>query len=325
MTDPKQKLHHALLSWFKKNGRHELPWRQHPTPYDVLVSEFMLQQTTVTTIVPRFQEWMSRFPSIEALARASEPSVLAAWQGLGYYARARRLHQVAQVIEKNYSGKIPQDLSALLQLPGIGPYTASAICAFAFNQPTPVLDTNIIRVIARLHNITLPIDSKEGKETIVAAAEKLLPKKGGYTFASALMDLGALVCTSSHPQCSLCPLSSYCKAEAPATLPRKKPKPSITLKKEIRLFYQYQNRLYLEQSTGPHWKGLWILPLASFVPKHKNYLTSITYPITRYRVTMKIFKGTDSPPKNLHPFSNKELETLAIPSPHRKAIKKLFL
>lgn len=362
-----------LLTWFRKHGRHDLPWRQSPTPYDVLVSEFMLQQTTVATIIPRFQEWMNRFPTLKKLAAASEAEVLTAWQGLGYYARARRLHQVAQSIVNFHHGKIPADLSTLLSLPGIGPYTASALLAFAFDQPTVVLDTNIIRVIARLHNITEPIDSKNGKELIAAAAQLILPKKNGYAFASALMDLGSMICTASNPQCSICPLSSSCQAEEPATLPHKKPKPSITRKQESRIFYQHDDLIYLEHSAGPHWKGLWILPLASAIPLHnrplsklaaaskvqgasgatqtrsvqnvledastgatqqfaaavefskrsKNYLTSITYPITRYRITMKLYRGIGTPPKNLHAFSKKDLKNLAIPSPHRKALEKL--
>lgn len=317
-------MQYKLLTWFRKNGRHHLPWRQTPTPYDVLVSEFMLQQTTVTTIIPRFQEWMKRFPNFKTLAKASEADVLSAWQGLGYYARARRLHQVAQAIVKNHQGKVPQDLATLLKLPGIGPYTASALLAFAFDQPTAVLDTNIARVIARLNNITEPIDSKKGKEQISAAAHKILPKKNGFAFASALMDLGAMICTASHPQCTLCPLSQNCLAEDPATLPRKKPKPSITPKQESRLFYQQGNVIYLEQSSGPHWKGLWILPLANGIPSLKNFLTSITYPITRYRIKMKLYRGTGTPPKNLHSFSKEELTNLAIPSPHRRAIEKIF-
>lgn len=316
-------LYRQLLSWFRKYGRHDLPWRQSPTPYDVLVSEFMLQQTTVTTIIPRFGEWMKRFPTLKTLAAASEAEVLAAWQGLGYYARARRLHQVAQTIVTFYEGNIPQDLTTLLKLPGIGPYTASALLAFAFNQPTVVLDTNIVRVITRLHDITTPIDSKEGKTTIALAAEKLLPKKEGYTFASALMDLGSLICTAANPHCNICPLSSHCLTKDPATLPRKKPKPIISLKKETRVFYERNDHIYLEQSSGPHWKGLWILPACSSIPLHKNYLTSITYPITRYRITMKIYKGIGTPPKNLHPFLKSELKNLAIPSPHRKAITTL--
>lgn len=309
-----------LLSWFRKHGRHDLPWRQSRTPYDVLVSEFMLQQTTVATILPRFQEWMQRFPNLESLARASEAEVLSAWQGLGYYARARRLHQVAQTIVKKHQGKIPQDLPSLLELPGIGPYTAAAIVAFAFNQPTPVLDTNIVRVIARLHNITEPVDSKKGKEEIILATQKLLPKKGGFTFASALMDFGSMICTAANPQCDLCPLSADCLAENPKILPRKKPKPTITQKKESRLFYQRGDQIYLEQSTGPHWKGLWILPLATSTPPHKNYFNSITYPITRYRIRMNLYRAIDSPPKNLHPFFKDELKYLAIPSPHRRAL-----
>jgi A/G-specific adenine glycosylase len=280
----------------------------------------MLQQTTVATITPRFRDWMHRFPTIAALAAASEAEVLEAWQGLGYYARARRLHQAAQKIVAIHQGEIPDDLPTLLQLPGVGPYTGAALLAFAFNRPTVVLDTNIVRVIARLHNITEQVDSKKGEKLIIDAAQELLPKREGYAFASALMDLGSMICTAADPQCNICPLSSNCLVEQPAILPRKRKKPTILHKKEARAVYLRGDRIYLEHSLGPHWKGLWILPTCASTPFHKNYLTSLTYPITRYRVTMKLYRGIGTPPKNLHPFSKKELQRIAIPSPHRRAL-----
>lgn len=312
------------MTWFKKRGRHDLPWRQTFSPYEVLVSEFMLQQTTVATIVPRFQRWMELFPTLDSLAAAGESEVLSAWQGLGYYARARRLHAVARLVVQEYGGKIPGQLEVLLALPGIGPYTAKALLAFAFDQPVEVLDTNIIRVVARLHNLTIPIDTKEGRRLLEEEAQKMLPQKNGRNFASALMDLGSMVCSATDPKCLECPLIELCEAEEPSLLPKKKPRVATTKRKEQRAFYQRHHRIYLEYSKGPHWKGLWILPLCSSTPTHRDYITSIIYPITRYRVTMELYRSSGAIPKTLTSFSCEELREIAMPSPHRRAVEKIL-
>lgn len=324
MSDYSKQIYERLMAWFLQEGRHDLPWREGFLPYEVLVSEFMLQQTTVATIIPRFKEWMKLFPSIHALAHASENEVLSAWQGLGYYARARRLHAIAHFIVKEYQGEIPSDLNLLLKLPGIGPYTARALLAFGFNEPIEVLDTNIIRVIARLYNLTTPIDSKEGQMLLEKVAKEMLPPKNGRAFASALMDLGAMVCRASDPKCLICPLKELCQASEPASLPRKKPRIAITKRKEFRFFYRDKTHLYLEQSEGPHWKGLWILPESPLPPSQEDFITSLTYPITRYRVTMELYRASTPLSKKLTPFLPTELKQLAIPSPHRKALEKIL-
>ena len=325
MKKRNQIIQKKLMAWFESHGRHDLPWRENFSPYEVLVSEFMLQQTTVATITPRFQTWMQLFSTIEMLAAAPEERVLAAWQGLGYYARARRLHAVAKTVVEKYEGKIPNNLKELLALPGIGPYTAKALLAFAFDEPVEVLDTNIIRVIARLNNITEAIDAKAGRLLLEETAQQLLPKKNGRAFASALMDLGAMVCTAGEPQCERCPLASECEAQEPSLLPRKQPRKATTQKKEQRAFYQRGNKIYLEQSQGPLWKGLWILPHCTSAQKPREIHSSIVYPITRYRVTMELYQPAGAIPKTLQPFSLQDLKKIAIPSPHRKAIEKIFV
>lgn len=313
-----------LISWFLIHGRHDLPWRKTFSPYEVLVSEFMLQQTTVATITPRFKEWMKRFPTIEKLAKAPQERVLESWQGLGYYARARRLQAVAKIIVKNYHGEIPSDVEKLLALPGIGPYTAKALLAFAFDQPVAALDTNIIRVITRLNNITQAIDTKAGRLLVEDHALKILPQHNGRSFASALMDLGAMICKVAEPHCLICPLASECQAEQPSLLPLKKPRPAITKKKEQRAIYQKGSSIYLEQSPGPLWKGLWILPLCSSIQESQEMIFSIVYPVTRYRVTMELYQPSGSIPKSLHPFCTQELKKIAIASPYRKALEKFL-
>ncbi len=200
-----------LLLWYKGNGR-ELPWRvkggAHPDAYAVWISEIMLQQTTVQTVMDYFARWMKRFPTMQALATAKLDDVLRQWQGLGYYARARKLYQCAQAVCAQYGGSFPRDREALLALPGIGPYTASSLCAFAFNQPETVVDGNVIRVLARYYGIEGEVD----RERIYPLAQKLTPISAPADYASAIMDLGATVCRPAAPACLLCPWRDQCVA-----------------------------------------------------------------------------------------------------------------
>ncbi|MGN1090994.1 MAG: A/G-specific adenine glycosylase [Alphaproteobacteria bacterium] len=205
-----QDLTDLLLAWYDKNGR-QMPWRfkgKAPDSYPVWVSEIMLQQTTVATVYDYFLRWMKRFPTMEALANANIDDVLLAWQGLGYYTRAKKMHECAKVVMNKYNGQFPCDRQELLKLPGIGPYTASSICAFAFNLPETVVDGNVIRVIARLYGITKQVD----KDMIYPLAQKLTSKTRGADYASAIMDLGATVCKPQNPICDVCPWKEVCVA-----------------------------------------------------------------------------------------------------------------
>lgn len=204
-------LSEELLKWFYAHGR-QMPWRTvgkaHSNPYAVWISEIMLQQTTVKTAVNYFMRWMVRFPDIETLAAADLQDVLLCWQGLGYYTRARKIHECAKILMQNYGGKLPADRNALLKLPGIGPYSASSICAFAFNKPETVVDGNVMRVIARLYGLKHAVT----KEEIYTYAQKLTPPDKGADYASAVMDLGAVVCMPKNPDCSNCPWQKKCVA-----------------------------------------------------------------------------------------------------------------
>ncbi len=314
----------TLLQWHRRHGRHDLPWRGEHSPYAVLVSEFMLQQTTVATVMPRFEAWMRLFSDIKALAAASEQAVLAAWEGLGYYSRARRLHAAAEMIVEKHEGTVPDSEKQLLDLPGIGAYTAAAILAFAHDKPAVVLDTNIIRVLARWGNLTAPIDTASGKKLLNGLAASFFPDKGCRAIASALMDLGATICKAGKPECTECPLQKGCGAVAPERLPKKSPRRVTTKLTEHRAWIQRGGKLSLEQSEGPRWRGLWILPeLGSDKPKGRQ-IAEITYPITRYRVTMKVYPVSGSSPRRLRTFTPEEIQDLPIPTPHRKAIGKAF-
>jgi len=203
----------SLLKWFSQNAR-VLPWRGHVNPYAIWVSEIMLQQTRVETVIPYFERWMERFPTVSALAQASEEEVLARWEGLGYYARARNLHRASQIVVSQCGGSVPTDPQALQQLPGIGRYTAAAIASIAFGKDEAVLDGNVRRVLARLFDVVEPARSPQGERKLLELAADLLPLGQASEYNQALMDLGAMICTPRQPRCSDCPLRGYCVAFA---------------------------------------------------------------------------------------------------------------
>jgi A/G-specific adenine glycosylase len=202
-----------LLPWYRQNGR-KLPWRDHPDPYTVWVSESMLQQTQVKAVVPYFERWMRLFPTIRALAAASEREVLSAWEGLGYYSRARNLHRAAQIVMERYGGALPADLNSLRTLPGIGRYTAAAIASIAFGLDEATLDGNLRRVFARLYDVTEPAGSPAGERQLWELADQNLPAGQAGAYNQALMDLGATICLPRRPLCLLCPLADLCQSRA---------------------------------------------------------------------------------------------------------------
>lgn len=215
-----------LLTWYAQRRR-SLPWRDHPDPYAVLVAEVMAQQTRLETVLPYFARWMAHFPTVEALARAEEQEVLALWEGLGYYRRARYLHRAAQEIVARYGGQVPADPRHLTALPGIGPYTAAAVASIAFGRDVPVVDGNVLRVFARLFALEAPIDTGAGRRAIEALTREHLPPGQASAYNQALMDLGAQVCTPRQPACTACPLRDLCRAYAqgdPTAYPRRQPK-----------------------------------------------------------------------------------------------------
>jgi len=201
----------ALLEWYARSGRSQLPWRTTRDPYYTLVSEFMLQQTQVDRVIPKFEAFVARFPDVRSLAAASRADVLREWQGLGYNSRAVRLQQVASAVVERHAGLIPREREALLALPGVGPYTAAAIRAFAYNEDDAPMDTNIRRIVHRLF-FGLEHPPLAGSSQLDASARAILPKGRGHDWNSALMDLGATVCTARAPKCLLCPLRGACAA-----------------------------------------------------------------------------------------------------------------
>jgi len=200
-----------LLAWYKENARN-LPWRRTTDPYQIWVSEIMLQQTRVETVIPYYQRWMDRFPTLEDLAQAEQDEILKCWEGLGYYHRATNLHQAVKEVVSNYGGNLPDDPEILQQLPGIGRYTAGAISSIAFNQVAPILDGNVRRVFTRYFNISTPLGTTETECELWKIAEELIHTEDPGTFNQALMELGALVCLPRNPLCQGCPLEADCAA-----------------------------------------------------------------------------------------------------------------
>lgn len=201
-----------LLAWFDQHGR-RLPWRGSQDPYIVLVSEVMLQQTRVETVIPYFAQWLQRFPTLASLAEAPLQDVLAAWEGLGYYSRARNLQQAAQMIMTELNGQIPADLPALRRLPGVGRYTAGAVASIAFGMPAPTLDGNIRRVLSRVFDVSEDARSPAGERQLWALAAGQLPAERPGDYNQALMDLGATICIPQTPHCPDCPLAALCQAQ----------------------------------------------------------------------------------------------------------------
>jgi A/G-specific adenine glycosylase len=218
-----------LLDWYKIHAR-SLPWRDHPDPYAVWVAEIMLQQTRVETVIPYFERWMRRFPTVETLANASQQEVLALWEGLGYYGRARNLHKAACLLVVEKGGELPRDPAALRRLPGIGRYTAAAIASIAFGLDEPALDGNIRRVLSRLFDLRQPVHSTEAETRLRELANGHLPQGRAGEYNQALMDLGAMICTPRQPDCPSCPLRDICLAYSlgvQAERPVPEPKPAL--------------------------------------------------------------------------------------------------
>jgi A/G-specific adenine glycosylase len=258
----------ALLRWYRRTAR-ELPWRSEPTPYHVLLSEFMCQQTRVETALPYFRRFVERWPTLAALAGATEDEVVEAWAGLGYYSRARRLHGVARAAVD--AGGLPDTAVALAELPGIGPYTAGAIASIAFGEPVPAVDGNVNRVLARHRGITALVDRPDGKRAIHAAAAALhLHGAPPGDLNQALMELGATHCAPRRWDCEGCPVSSDCTARAEgrvADLPRKRPRRAAVKVEGVAGVVRRDGRVLVVKRAGRGLLGgLWTPPLVMEVP-----------------------------------------------------------
>jgi A/G-specific adenine glycosylase len=252
-----------LAAWYLE-ARRDLPWRNDRDPYRILVSEMMLVQTTVAAVIPYFERFLGRFPDVAALAAADEAEVLKAWEGLGYYRRARQLHAAAKQVVQDHGGTIPDDAAAIRELPGVGRYIAGAILSFAFDRPEPIVEANSQRVLARILAVEGNLSAAATREQIWTAAARLVPPAGAGIFNQALIELGALVCTPREPSCLICPLSSLCQVRRlgiqdrlPVMLEKS---PPLSVKETCVILESRMRILIVQRGFGGLWEQFWEFP-----------------------------------------------------------------
>ena len=301
-----------LLNWFRLKGR-DLPWRRTLDPYRIWVSEVMLQQTQVETVIPYYHRFLTAFPDLETLARAPQARVLKLWEGLGYYARARNLHKAVGVVQTHHDGRIPPDWDAFRALPGVGDYIAAAVLSIAFGRPYAVVDGNVKRVLARLLCIDLPVNVPKHHAEYRHQAERLLDRSTPSDFNQALMEIGALVCRPSSPRCDRCPLNSSCCAFATRQvehLPRRQPRPQVPLQKLAIAVIRRRDKLLLTQRpTEGLLGGLWEFPNTVRAPDEpaeatcrrlareqlglaihpQTHLTRVRHAYTHFKIQAEVF------------------------------------
>lgn len=336
----------ALLRWFVQHGRKNLPWQHPRTPYFVWISEVMLQQTQVKTVIPYFNRFIHRFPDIHRLAAADEDEVLAHWSGLGYYSRARHLHQTAKLVVNKYDGHLPNELNQLMTLPGIGASTAAAIASLAFNQPTAILDGNVKRVLSRYFLVEGNPNLASVKNQLWTLATQCMPRENCSNYTQAIMDFGALCCTKHHPSCEVCPLQPSCKAyqyQLVNELPHKPAKKIRETKQTQWILLHHKKENFFLEKQPPHgiWGGLWCMPSISMDACPKAYLyqslkLTVNTPIpllqfkhsfTHFHLTIKTvaveapyLELTHRPPQQGQWFHIEQLQSIGIPKPLTKVL-----
>lgn len=322
-----QAFRHAVANWFAREGR-DFPWRRTTDAYRILVSELMLQQTRVETVVQRgyYERWLERFPDLQALAAATEDELLKAWEGLGYYRRARHLQAAARAIVEQHGGRFPREFAAIRALPGVGSYTAGAVMAFAFDEPGAMVDGNVGRVLARLFDYREPVDSSRGKQQLEDWSQRLVDPHHARQFQSGLMELGQTLCSARNPACTRCPVASFCRTREPRGLPVKRPSVPTENVEEWVLWLRQGGRVCLERELGSRRKGLWRLPKAG-ATRNREVILRLKYAITRYQVTMHVLRATAEDVSSCDPdgwHEEAELARLALASPDRRAVERLL-
>ena len=339
-----------VLAWFDEHGRKTLPWQENKTPYRVWISEIMLQQTQVTTVIPYYHKFMASFPSVEALAQAEQDEVLAHWSGLGYYARARNMHKAAKMLVDEFDSEFPQSVEGVCELPGIGRSTAAAILSISRGVQAAILDGNVKRVLSRFHAVPTWPGEKKTENAMWELAESYMPSERCGDYTQAMMDLGATLCTRSKPQCLLCPLESDCEGRQtpdPTQFPIRKPKKAAKPEKSIQLLVlmNQQEQLLLEKrpQTGI-WGGLWSLPeLASdesivlHIEQRFSTQVSSVIPLSSFRHTFSHYHLDISPSQiqmaaanwimegdKYQWFSQQEALALGLPAPVRSILEKII-
>ncbi|WP_038173632.1 A/G-specific adenine glycosylase [Vibrio pacinii] len=298
----------AILQWYENYGRKSLPWQHNKTAYSVWLSEIMLQQTQVTTVIPYYQRFLERFPTVVDLANAEQDEVLHLWTGLGYYARARNLHKAAKTVAEQYHGEFPLDIEQMNALPGIGRSTAAAILSSVHKQPHAILDGNVKRTLARCFAVEGWPGQKKVENQLWQHAENHTPQVDVDKYNQAMMDMGAMVCTRSKPKCTLCPVATLCQANKqgnPLDYPGKKPKKDKPIKETWFAMLHYNGYVWLEQrpQTGI-WGGLFCFP--------ENQHADLSHPLEIRGVTSATIKRQTQLIAFRHTFSHYHLDITPI-------------
>lgn len=318
-----------LLSWYERFGRKTLPWQSPYDPYKVWISEIMLQQTQVKTVIPYFTRFLNRFPTIQALSQASEDEVLALWSGLGYYSRARHLHRTAQIVSTQWNGNIPEEMSLLITLPGIGASTAAAIRSLAFQKPSTILDGNVKRVLSRYFLVKGAVNQPQTKQRLYELASLCVSVDQPRAYTQAIMDLGATCCTPKNPSCTTCPMHQTCQAylqKQTDKFPEKAPRKLIPQKTMTFLLQHTENTVYLEKRSDEGiWGGLWCLPMLdeAETKQEPQLFLKIKHLLTHFRLNIEIFRQSQTPFQVKHEgawFTQEATEALGLPKPMRSAL-----
>ncbi|KKI88994.1 DNA glycosylase [Bacillus sp. SA1-12] len=346
---PKLEFQQDLISWYLAEKR-DLPWRKDQDPYKVWVSEIMLQQTRVDTVIPYFTSFIEKFPSVEALADADEEEVLKAWEGLGYYSRVRNLQAAVKEVKESYGGVVPNSPTEISKLKGVGPYTKGAILSIAYNIPEPAVDGNVMRVLSRILSIWEDIAKPKTRKIFEDATYELISKDDPSSFNQALMELGALICTPTSPSCLLCPVREHCsafeegvQADLPVKSKKKKPKPK---QMAAAVLYDSQGKLYIHKRPGTGLlANLWEYPnteidaslgksyreqLADYLMNEYHAMAelselagSVEHIFSHIIWNISIFIGEvkNTPNDNLVAVSAEELNKYAFPVSHQKILQ----
>ncbi len=316
-----------LVDWFAVHGR-DYPWRRTTDPWAILVSEIMLQQTTIPTVLGRYEKWMAQFPSPQALEKADEQTALRSWEGLGYYRRVRALRAAAIAICEQHEGIFPSDEATIRSLPGIGDYTVGAILSFAYNRPAPLVDANVSRVFARIFNNSTPVDSPAGRRYHWQLAAQLVHQTNPRAYNSALMELGQTICTTGTPTCLLCPVRKFCTATTPEKLPVKLPRREISQLEHWDIWLVTSDGLLMEkQAGGKRHEGMFRLPRRSQDEvKALPHLCDQKYSVTRYKVTRHLHQADHSvlPRQGEQFIPTQELHSTPMASPDRKLVQQFL-
>ncbi len=320
-----KQLRTAVIRWYEEVAE-DYPWRRTRDPYEILVSEIMLQQTQIATVLGKryFERWLEKFPDVATLAAADESEILKAWEGLGYYRRARNLQKAARAVVEEHGGEFPTTYDAIRALPGVGDYTAGAVSCLAFGMPVAMVDANIARVFARWFDYDELIDSTPGKKQLQTWGMQLVAPNSPKQFNSGVMELGQKHCKPRNPVCHECPVTNFCATRNPEQLPKKKAAQTIESITEFAWFVRDGDRILLEQETGNRREGLWKLPIASADEiSGRDEVLRTQYSITKYRVTLRIFRGNATETHGTW-VTRQNLNEIAIAAPFRSALERLL-